>query len=99
MLFRYIKKNNIKVIWTLHDCWTFTGHCPYFDLEKCDKWKVECHHCTQPYVYPKMYIDTSKKMYWLKKKWFTGVENMTLVTPSQWLADLAKQSFLKEYPI
>lgn len=99
MLFGYIKKNNIKVIWTLHDCWTFTGHCPHFVLAKCDKWKTGCHHCPQPRVYPKMYLDTSKKMYELKKEWFCGVENMTIVTPSQWLADLVKQSFLKDYPV
>ncbi len=99
MLFEYIKKNNIKVIWTLHDCWTFTGHCPYFDIVKCDKWKTGCHHCPQPRIYPKMYIDTSKRMYELKQKWFCGVEDMTIVTPSQWLADLVKQSFLKDYPV
>ena len=99
MLFGYIKKNNIKVIWTLHDCWSFTGHCPHFVIAKCDKWKTGCHHCPQPRVYPKMYLDTSKKMYELKQKWFCGVEDMTIVTPSQWLADLVKQSFLKDYPV
>lgn len=99
MLFNYIKKNRIKVIWTLHDCWAFTGHCPHFVIAKCDKWKTGCHHCPQPRVYPKMYIDTSKKMYELKKEWFCGVEDMTIVTPSQWLADLVKQSFLKDYSV
>ena len=99
MLFSYIKKNRIRVIWTLHDCWTFTGHCPYFVVAKCDRWKTGCHHCPQPRVYPKMYLDTSKKMYELKKKWFCGIEDMTIVTPSYWLSDLAKQSFLKEYPV
>ena len=99
MLFDYIKKNNIKVIWTLHDCWAFTGHCPHFVIAKCDKWKTGCHHCPQPRVYPKMYLDMSKKMYELKKKWFCDIENMTIVTPSQWLADLVNQSFLKEYPV
>ena len=99
MLFHYIKKHNIRVIWTLHDCWAFTGHCPYFTIEKCDRWKTGCHHCPQPRVYPKMYLDTSRIMYKMKKKWFCGVSDMTIVTPSQWLADLAKQSFLKEYPV
>lgn len=99
MLFNYIKKTKVKVIWTLHDCWTFTGHCPHFVIAKCDRWKTGCHHCPQPRVYPKLYIDTSKKMYDLKKEWFCGVENMTIVTPSQWLSDLVKQSFLKDYPV
>ena len=99
MLFEYIKKNNVKVIWTLHDCWTFTGHCPHFMLAKCEKWKTGCHHCPQPRVYPKMYLDTSRKMYALKKKWFCGVRDLTVVTPSQWLAELVKESFLQEYPV
>ena len=98
-LFRYIKKNNISVVWTLHDCWAFTGHCPHFIMAKCNKWQTGCHHCPQPEIYPKMYLDTSKKMYKLKKKWFTGVNDMTLVTPSQWLADLVGKSFLKDYPV
>ncbi|MBQ3063850.1 MAG: glycosyltransferase [Clostridia bacterium] len=99
LLFGYIKKNNIKVIWTLHDCWAFTGHCPHFVIAKCEKWKTGCHHCPQPRIYPKMHLDTSKKMYRLKKEWFGGVADMTLVTPSRWLADLVAQSFLKQYPI
>ena len=70
MLFSYIKKYRIKVVWTLHDCWTFTGHCPHFIIAKCNKWKTGCHNCPQPKIYPKMYLDTSKKMYRLKKKWF-----------------------------
>ena len=98
-LFRYIKKNNVRVVWTLHDCWVFTGQCPYFDMVGCDKWKTGCHQCQQLSVYPKSRIDNSKRMYQLKKKWFTGVRDMTLVTPSQWLADLARESFLQDYPV
>lgn len=97
LLFDYIKEHHIRVIWTLHDCWAFTGHCAYFTLAKCDRWKTGCHHCPQPRVYPKMYRDTSRVMYHLKKKWFLGVEDMVLVTPSKWLHDLVKESFLKEY--
>lgn len=99
MLFRYIKKSGAKVVWTLHDCWTFTGHCAHFDYVGCSKWKTGCHHCPQKMEYPKSYIDNSKWMYALKKKWFTGIKDLTFVTPSQWLADLVKQSFLQEYPV
>lgn len=99
LLFRYIKKNKIKVVWTLHDCWSFTGHCPYFTIAKCDKWKTGCYKCPNYNEYPKSLFDNSKKMYRLKKKWFTGVENLTVVTPSKWLARLVKQSFLKDYPV
>lgn len=99
LLFNYIKKENIRVIWTLHDCWAFTGHCPYFDMANCNKWKTGCFQCPLFREYPKSFTDNSKKMYKLKKSWFTGIEDMTLVTPSKWLAELVKQSFLKEYPV
>ena len=99
MLFRYIKKHNIPVVWTLHDCWPFTGHCSHFTFAKCDKWKTGCHHCPQYREYPQSLVDNSRIMYAFKKKWFTGVKNMTIVTPSQWLADLVKESFLKDYPV
>lgn len=99
MLFNYLKGSNVPVLWTLHDCWAFTGQCPHFTMVKCDKWKTGCSHCPQIGIYPKSRIDNSKQMYFLKKQWFTGVENMTIVTPSQWLADLVKESFLKNYPV
>lgn len=100
ILFRFIKKNNISVIWTLHDCWSFTGRCPHFVLMKCDRWKKGCHDCPYPSnSYPQAYIDTSRMMWNLKKKCFTGLKQCILVTPSLWLANLVKQSYLKDYPI
>lgn len=99
LLFSFIKRYHIPVVWTLHDCWAFTGHCPHFALEECEKWKTGCHDCPLYREYPQSKIDNSKFMWKLKKKWFAGVENMTIVTPSQWLADLVKQSYLKDYPV
>jgi putative colanic acid biosynthesis glycosyltransferase len=99
LLFSYIKKYNISVIWTLHDCWAFTGQCPHFTMVKCDKWKTGCYHCPQYRKYPAAYVDRTKTMWELKRKWFTGVENMAIITPSQWLADLVKQSYLKDYQV
>ena len=99
MLFDYIKKNNIRTIWTLHDCWSFTGKCPHFVSENCEKWKTLCNNCPQYRSYPQAYIDRTEKMYKLKKEWFTGVNNLTIVTPSNWLADLVRESYLKEYPV
>lgn len=99
MLFGYIKKHHIRTVWTLHDCWTMTGQCPYFNMAKCDKWKTGCGHCPQTGIYPKTYVDISARMWHMKRGWFTGVEDMTLVTPSQWLAGLVKQSYLKDYPV
>lgn len=98
-LFRYIKKNNIRVVWTLHDCWAFTGHCAHFEMARCEKWKTGCFSCPRYREYPKSYIDRSKWLYKHKKEWFTGVKELTIVTPSKWLAGLVKQSFLKNYPV
>lgn len=99
MLFDYIKKNHIKTVWTLHDCWAFTAQCSYFTIEQCDKWKTGCYSCPRYRVYPYTFVDGTKKMWKLKKKWFSGIENMTIVTPSKWLGELVKQSYLKDYPV
>ncbi len=99
-LFDYIKKHNIPVVWTLHDCWSFTGHCAYFDYANCDKWKTMCHDCPSLHDYPPTwFFDRSSRNYKDKKDVFSGVKNLTLVTPSKWLADLTRDSFLKEYPV
>lgn len=100
ILFNYLKKSGRKVIWTLHDCWSFTGHCVYFDYVNCEKWKSGCKNCPQKSEYPKRIgPDMSKRHYALKRSLFTGIQNMILVTPSKWLADLVSQSYLKEYSI
>ncbi|MGE6312920.1 glycosyltransferase [Bacillus cereus] len=100
LLFDYLKRANKPVVWTLHDCWGFTGHCAHFDYISCNKWKEKCFSCPQKREYPQsIFRENSEKNFLKKKEVFTGVENLTLVTPSRWLADLAKQSFLNEYPI
>ena len=96
LLFHYIKGKNIPVVWTFHDCWAFTGHCPYFDLVKCDKWKTGCNNCPQKLHHPTSWlIDNSKQNWQRKKELFTSIDNLTIVTPSKWLAGLVKLSFLK----
>lgn len=97
LLFRFIKKNSVPVVWTLHDCWAFTGQCPYYDMANCLKWQNGCYDCERIHLYPASKVDRTKTMWKLKRKWFCGVENMTLVTPSQWLADQVSQSYLREY--
>lgn len=99
MLFGYIKKHNIPVVWTLHDCWSFTGHCPHFAMAGCDRWKTGCGSCDKNHLYPQTFFDCSKTNWRRKKKWFTGVQNLTIVTPSQWLARQVRQSFLGQYPV
>lgn len=100
ILFKYLAIADIPIIWTLHDCWTFTGHCAYFSYANCDRWKTGCHHCSQKNMYPSGYIfDNSRLNFEKKRQLFTSVQNMTLVTPSKWLSRLAHSSFLGKYPI
>lgn len=100
ILFTYLKRKNIKVIWTLHDCWSFTGRCSHFELCSCEKWKTECYKCTNNKVYPITYFfDFSKEMFRDKKRLFSGIDNMILVTPSIWLSKFISDSFLSEYPV
>lgn len=99
LLFRYLKQKKLKVVWTLHDCWSFTGHCVHFLEVGCDKWKTECGHCPLTRQYPaSLFVDRSARNYRRKKELFTGIEDMTLLVPSHWLESRVKQSFLQEYP-
>lgn len=99
-LFNYLKETNKPVIWTLHDCWSFTGHCTHFDYIGCKKWLTECYECPQKNKYPSsFFIDNSKINYINKKKLFTSIKNMTIITPSKWLAEQVEESFFKEYPL
>jgi len=97
ILFRYFKEKKTKLFWTFHDCWAFTAYCTYFDMAGCDKWKKGCNSCPQIKQYS-WFFDRSQAMYRRKKELFSGLD-LTIITPSQWLADLVKKSFLKEYPV
>lgn len=100
LLFDYLKESGKRVKWTLHDCWAFTGHCAYFDFAGCEKWKTGCHDCPQKKEYPAtMLLDNSRRNYEDKKRLFTGLADVQLYVPSQWLADRVKQSFLGRYPV
>ena len=99
MLFRFLKQYNKPVVWTLHDCWSFTGHCAHFDYAGCEKWKDGCYECIKTKDYPAALKDNSHWNYVHKKELFTLLDKMTIVTPSRWLADVAKQSFLGKYNV
>ena len=99
MLFDYIKRKHVRVVWTFHDCWPVTGHCPHFEMIGCDKWKTRCGDCPIYRDYPESRVDNSRRLHTIKKQAFLGVENLTIVTPSRWLADIAGQSYLKDYPV
>ena len=100
LLFRYLKTFGKRIVWTLHDCWAFTGHCSHFDYIGCDRWKTGCFSCPQLREYPSSWLrDGSRDNYQKKRELFCGVPDLRIVTPSEWLARTARQSFLGEYPI
>lgn len=101
LLFEYIHKHDIPVVWTLHDCWAFTGHCSHFDYIGCDKWKTGCKgYCPMQKSYPvSWFFNRSKSNHKAKKYVFTLPDRMHIVTPSDWLKGLCEESFLRKYPI
>lgn len=96
ILFDYLRQADIPVVWTLHDCWSMTGHCTHFEMAKCDRWKSGCHDCPEKFAYPRsILLDSSRKNYAEKRDAFTSVENLTLVPVSNWLNGIVKNSYLK----
>ncbi len=97
ILFDYLNSSNIPVVWTLHDCWSFTGHCGHFVGANCDKWKTHCSECPLKKGYPtSLWLDKSARNYNLKKHLFSANKNLHIVPVSQWLASLVRQSYLKD---
>lgn len=97
MLFSYFKRKRMKIFWTFHDCWAFTSYCMYFDMIHCDRWVTGCQKCPLCKKYT-WFFDRSKWLYKTKRELFSGLD-LNIITPSQWLANLVKKSFLKEYPV
>ena len=97
VLFEFLNSTNIPVVMTLHDCWSFTGHCVHFVIAGCEKWKTGCHDCELINKYPKKSLlwDKSKRNYALKKKYLADNPNLHIVAVSNWLGGLVRQSFLK----
>lgn len=94
-LLSFLKKNKIRTVVTLHDEFLFTGKCAFSGT--CQKWRVGCGNCRQLREYPAAYADKSDELWHLKKQVFSDFEYLTLVSPSQWLADRVKESFLSEH--
>lgn len=100
VLFRHLAASGVPVVWTLHDCWPFTGHCAYFDFAGCDRWQTGCHHCPQRGAYPASWLaDRSRRNWEAKRRAFTSPGRLTLVPVSDWLGGLLGQSFLAGYPV
>lgn len=99
MLFSYLKDCGKPIVWTLHDSWALTGHSPYCDVYSCKKWKTGCHDCPAIRNYPKSYLDRSRSNWERKRKLTQDIPGLNIVTPSQWLADIVRESFLGQYPV
>lgn len=100
LLFDFLSKYNVPVVWTLHDCWLFTGHCAYYSFAECKRWRTLCYDCPQKEKYPSsLFLDRSKRNFQDKFYAFTSVKNLTLVPVSEWLASEVRQSFLKDYSV
>ena len=100
LLFHFLKERSIPVVWTFHDGWALTGHCPCFDMIGCERWKTGCHHCPQRSHHPSSWLVDNSEWNWHKKReLFTSLKNLTIVTPSKWMAGVVADSFLSRFPI
>lgn len=95
LLFDYINKIDIPVVYTFHDCWPFTGKCPHFELANCYKWKNNCNKCPQLNRYPKILFDRTRCLFTRKKQMISNIKNLSIVAPSKWLHNYINQSFYK----
>jgi glycosyltransferase involved in cell wall biosynthesis len=95
ILFNYLNSSNIPIVWTLHDCWSFTGHCAHFVEASCYKWRDKCSKCPLKNKYPKSYYSSAKSNFELKRQLFSKA-NTTLVPASNWLSQFVDQSFLQD---
>jgi putative colanic acid biosynthesis glycosyltransferase len=99
ILFGYLESVSVPIIFTMHDAWTLTGHCASFAFVGCEKWKTGCHHCPQLRQYPvSLLFDRSKQCWDLKRKYFNQ-KDYTFITPSEYIKDCAKQSYIKNQDI
>lgn len=101
ILFDYLSKAGIPVVWTVHDCWLYTGHCYYYSFAGCDRWQTGCHHCPQKKEFPtSLFCDRSRRNFEDKKAAFTSMplDRMTIVPVSEWIRNEMRRSFLSAYP-
>lgn len=100
ILFDYLSRCGIPVVWTIHDCWLYTGHCYYYSFAQCDKWKTGCGQCPQKKEFPaSFFADRSARNFVDKCRAFTSMphDKLTIVPVSEWIRGEMQHSFLKEY--
>lgn len=99
VLFEWLDREGVPVVWTLYDCWAFTGHCTYFDDISCEKWRTHCSKCPKNNYYPKSYVDSSSVNFDMKKRIFNSVKGLKIVVHSNWLKELVKESYLRNFEV
>lgn len=93
LLLKYLASHDIATIVVLHDVWTFTGHCCYYSIDKCDKWKTSCHDCPALNKYNKSWFwDNSTSNFRKKMELFQSIPRLAVIGVSKWVANEAKQS-------
>ena len=99
-IFNFLAREKIPVVETLHDCWAFTGKCPHFSAVKCMKWKDKCGNCPQLSRYPaSSFFDVTAHNIKKKDKLYKKINNFTVTAVSDWLANCARESILRDYNI
>lgn len=99
LLFEFLREYNKPVVWTLHDCWSYTGHCSHYTCVECNRWQKECYKCPLKRDYPgSILLDHSTQNYRTKKQLFTSLVKLHLVTPSEWLKNEVEKSFFMDIP-
>ena len=101
LLFEYLRESNVKVVWTVHDCWLFTGHCYHYSYVGCNKWQIVCEHCPQRGAFPRsLFVDRSRRNFMDKKRNFTSIpkDRMVIVPVSKWMREEMSKSFFRDYP-
>ncbi len=95
ILSRALAQMGKPVVWTVHDCWLYTGHCYHYASAGCERWKTGCHHCPQKKAFPASWLlDRSRRNWEDKKKAFCSIPGLTLVTVSRWMKGEIARSFL-----
>lgn len=96
-LLRFLAKENIPTVLTLHDCWFFTGKCVYYTIVDCENWKKGCQHCPKLRGdIPSWFFDRTGEMWQEKKRLFAAIPRLAVIGVSDWITNEAKQSFLKD---
>lgn len=99
MLLHYLAERDIKTIVTLHDCWFITGGCFHYTAAGCNKWLTNCKNCPKKKEdTPAFFSKQSAKILADRKKFLLAIPHLYITGVSQWMANEALKTFLKDTP-